>query len=152
MKAIVKLSVGCVALTVTLGAVTAFAGPHPITNGANVGVLLFGQSVARSDATSREKADDWLRQARRAMKEGKLDLAQYYLERAERLNVSYDALFAKFVDTPKKVRQDLAKLRANPAAVAAPARTEQSGRAVSPRAGPLCGALLVQVPASPPAK
>ena len=45
------------------------------------------------------------------MKNGNLELAEYCIERAEKQNVKYDPLFARFKDTPAKVRKDLEEMR-----------------------------------------
>jgi len=120
LNAIVKFSAGCVALAMTLGAVPAWAGPHTALPGLGSGMAAVGQADSQSDSAMRQEAGKWLAQARRAMKDGNLDLAEYYVQRAEKLNVKYDALFARYTETPEKVRADLAKLRASGAGPARP--------------------------------
>ena len=44
------------------------------------------------------------------MKEDNLPLARWCLERADKMDVEYDGLFQRFVDTPDKLRRDLEKL------------------------------------------
>ncbi len=74
--------------------------------------LQLANAAVTQSATSgsRREADDLLRQARAAMKEGNLKLARWCLDRVEQMEVSYDGLFQRFGDTPQKVRRDLAVL------------------------------------------
>ncbi len=77
---------------------------------------------------SRHEADEFLRQARTAMKQGELGQARWFLKQAEDLNVKYDGLFQRFMDTPEKVRRDLSRLEIegpNPAPNASPPNTIQ---------------------------
>ncbi len=53
----------------------------------------------------RRTADSMLKQARQSISAGNLSLAEWYVQRAETLDVSYDSVFQRFVDTPEKVRQ-----------------------------------------------
>lgn len=123
MKAIVSFSVWCVALVMTLGTATALAGPHTVVSSLSVGMASIGQAESAADAAARQEAGKWLSQSRQAIKDGNREFAEYYLQRAEKLNVKYDALFARFSDTPEKVRADLAKIPAGGPAAAAPGRT-----------------------------
>ena len=68
---------------------------------------MVGQASTNGD---RRESDDLLRRARGAIKDGNLAQARWYLERAEKMQVDYSGLLKRFVDTPQKVRRDLAKL------------------------------------------
>src|SRR5688572_5627287 len=57
----------------------------------------------------RREADDLLRQARKAIKEGAHDQAEALIGKSEKLGVKYDPLTARFVDTPEKLRKLLAE-------------------------------------------
>ncbi len=72
--------------------------------------MAIGQ-VETKDA--RREADDLVRRARAAMKDGKLELAERFIVRAEKLNVSHGGVFGRFADTPEKVRKDLDRLKQN---------------------------------------
>ncbi|MDX1946197.1 MAG: hypothetical protein SFU86_12430, partial [Pirellulaceae bacterium] len=61
-------------------------------------------SQAGSAADNRRQADDLLRQARKAIKEQRLDDADALIAQAEGLNVKYDPLTARFIDTPPSMR------------------------------------------------
>ena len=102
-----------VACGLTLAVSSVLAGPNWITSGTQVCSVALGQSDQSDSAESRQAAEKWLRQAREAMKNGNLELAEYCLERCEKLDVKYDPLFARFKDTPDKVRKDLESLRAS---------------------------------------
>jgi general secretion pathway protein D len=77
---------------------------------------LAGQFGASSDA--RRQADDLLRQARKAIKEGDLAKADGLIGEAEQLGVKYDALTARFVDTPEKLRKLLGEAQTRNAGAA----------------------------------
>ncbi|MDG2382002.1 MAG: general secretion pathway protein GspD [Pirellulaceae bacterium] len=82
-------------------------------------------SVGQSPTTgSRREADELLRRSRGAMKDGNLAQARWYLERAEKMDVKYDGLLKRFIDTPEKVRRDLAKL--DPANTSSARKTDSS--------------------------
>ena len=81
---------------------------------------MVGQTSTNGD---RRESDDLLRRARGAMKDGNLAQARWYLERAEKMQVDYSGLLKRFVDTPQKVRRDLAKLDPTTASEAPKAAT-----------------------------
>ena len=108
MKASVHLLIGCVALGSTLPAIHASAAVP--TAGVVVAIAATGQSGAEADP--RRQADELLRQARKAIKEGAFDQAESLISQAEKTGVKYDPLTARFVDTPEKMRQLLAEERA----------------------------------------
>ena len=112
MSATARLLGWCVAIGLTLTVSSVLAGPDTMAGSTHVCWIALGQSDQSDSAESRGVADKWLRQARDAMKSGDLNLAEYYIERAEKLNVKYDPLFARFKDTPAKVRKDLEAKRA----------------------------------------
>jgi general secretion pathway protein D len=101
---------GCVALGLTLPASLCQAS-GPQAGLWNTAAALAGQFGGGTD--SRRQADDLLRQARKAIKEGNLAQADGLIGQAEKLGVKYDPLTARFVDTPEKLRKllDEAKTR-----------------------------------------
>ena len=93
-------------------------------------------SVGQSPTTgSRREADELLRRARGAMKDGNMAQARWYLERAEKMDVQYDGLLKRFIDTPEKVRRDLAKL--DPANTPATQATDSSAAAGVVKSAPV---------------
>jgi general secretion pathway protein D len=102
LKASVQLWTGCVALGLTLPATLSLAAP-PQAGAWAVSAALAGQFGASSDA--RRAADDLLRQARKAIKDGDFAKADGLIGEAEKLGVKYDPLTARFVDTPDKLRK-----------------------------------------------
>lgn len=110
MKAIGRLLAGCTlsALVLTSNATGSTSG---ITTQVVVGQLCLGQADPSSPGERRRQSDHLLKLARQAMKEGNFVLAEKHVARAESLGASYDSLFAKFEDTPVKVRRDLDQLR-----------------------------------------
>jgi hypothetical protein len=103
-----------IALSIVVGACgdapTAAASPQSSIVGLATGLQAVGQfSSANGDA--RREADKLLKQARQAMTEGKFDLAEQLIGRAEQTGAKYDAIFARFVDTPEKLRQELSRNR-----------------------------------------
>ncbi len=108
MKASVHLLIGCVALGSTLPAFQASAAIST-TTGVAVAIAATGQTGAEADP--RRQADELLRQARKAIKDGAFDQADGLIAQAERTGVKYDPLTARFVDTPEKLRNLLAEER-----------------------------------------
>ena len=82
---------------------------------ADVGsALLMRQSTAigqLQDLKKRHTADALLKKAREALRENNLQLAEFYVGGAERLEIEYESLFAKFNDTPAKVREAIQQKR-----------------------------------------
>ena len=106
MKASVHLLTGCVALGLTLPtnlsqAAAPLAGSFAITN-ASVGQFGMGKSE------NRREADELLKNARQAMKEGKFDQAGDLIAKADKLGVKYNSLTDRWADTPEKLRKVLA--------------------------------------------
>ena len=106
-----KMIAGCVASGVTLVASLALAAPPPVAFHALASESVVGQKGGDSATERRREADDLLRRARQAMKEGRLDAADELVARAEKLNVTSESIFARFVDSPDKVRKELTTLR-----------------------------------------
>ena len=108
MKASVHLLTGCVALGLTLPtslsrAAAPLAGSLAVTNAS------VGQFGGKSE--TRREADDLLKRARLAMKEGKFDQAGDLIAQADKLGVKYSALTDRWSDTPEKLRKLLASER-----------------------------------------
>ena len=104
------VGVSCAALT---AASTLWAGPLPVATTFLMESAAIGQLDEGGQSEQRREADRWLREARQAMKDGEFDAAEQFIRRAEQTNVRYDALFARFVDTPAKARHDLDRMRAD---------------------------------------
>jgi len=115
LKAICKISVGCIALAITLRQ-AAFAESHSVITAIVNANAAFGQTASADEAARRREADKWLRQARQALEAGKPDVAEHCVDRAEKLNANYDSVLSRFADTPAKVRRDVAAIRAANAA------------------------------------
>ena len=113
LRATAKMFVVGVSYAALTAASTLWAGPLPVATTILKGTTATGQLEERGQSEQRREADRWLKEARQAMKDGQLDAAEEFIRRAERTNVRYDALFARFVDTPAKARQDLDRLRAD---------------------------------------
>lgn len=109
-----RLSCGVVTtwmLVTTLG--------HAQTTNLSHHMLIAPITVGQASTTGdRRESDELLRRARGAMKDGNLAQARWYLERAEKMNIDYSGLLKRFVDSPQKVRRDLAKLDPTTPAVA----------------------------------
>ncbi len=111
MSATARLLGCCVALGVALSVSSVLASPHLMDGGTQIGWLAIGQADQSNNKDAQKVAAKWLRQARDAMKAGKLELAEYCIENAEKQNVNYDPLFARFKDTPAKARKELKKMQ-----------------------------------------
>ncbi len=75
--------------------------------GAVLSRAIFSQ-VSLDAKTARIQAGNWLRLSRQAIEAGDLASARSYLAKAEQLNPQYDALTARFEETPQKVRSAIA--------------------------------------------
>lgn len=104
MKASAQLLIGSLALATMLSASAAQGAPHGVAAW-TIATDATGQFGA--SAGPRREADDLLRQARKAMKDGDFALAETLIGKAEKLNVQYDALTERFYDTPAKLRKVL---------------------------------------------
>jgi general secretion pathway protein D len=108
LKASVHLLTGCVALGLALPtslsrAAAPLAGSLAVTNAS------IGQFGGKSE--NRREADDLLKRARQAMKEGKFDQAGDLIAKADKLGVKYSALTDRWADTPEKLRKALAEAK-----------------------------------------
>ena len=92
MSATARLLGWCVACGLTLSGSSVPGSSNWLTSGTQVCRVALGQSGQRDGAESRRAADNWLRQAREAIKSGNLELAEYCVDRAEKLDVKYDPL------------------------------------------------------------
>ncbi|HEV2972113.1 MAG TPA: hypothetical protein VGY55_19225 [Pirellulales bacterium] len=92
-------------LTLILGLAPAIARAMP--QAGSVQVWIFAAAVGDDGQSDLAQADDLLRQARKAMAEGHLQLADSCVSRAEALNPKYSIFHIG--DTPTKCRQDLNK-------------------------------------------
>jgi general secretion pathway protein D len=117
LKASVQLLTGCVALGLTLPATWSQAAP-PAASAWTTAAALAGQTGSNTDA--RRQADELLRQARKAIKDGDLATADGLITKAEGLKVQYDALTARFVDTPEKLRKLLDEAKERPSTAQLP--------------------------------
>ncbi|QDU25291.1 Bacterial type II and III secretion system protein [Anatilimnocola aggregata] len=68
--------------------------------------------ISNQASEARRQADDLLRQARKAVKEGQFDQAEALIVQAEKTGVTYDAYQAKYGDTPTSLRKLAAEERA----------------------------------------
>ncbi|MDA1051586.1 MAG: general secretion pathway protein GspD [Planctomycetota bacterium] len=110
MKAICKVSIGCIALAVTLQQ-AALAESQPVLTAIINANAAFGQTPSADEAARQREADKWLRYARQALEAGKPDDAEYYVDGAEKFNANYDLVRSRFADTPAKIRRDIAAAR-----------------------------------------
>ncbi|HUG69726.1 MAG TPA: hypothetical protein VMM76_18385, partial [Pirellulaceae bacterium] len=101
-----------------------------------------GQTASADEAVRRREADKWLRQARQALEAGKPDVADYCVDRAEKLNASFDSVLSRFADTPAKVRRDIDAARAGVAS-----RPQTPSQQFSPTS-PLPGGLSAPAPSN----
>lgn len=119
LKAICRVSIGCIALAFALHEQLQAANQSFISALASTAAAV-GQASRGDEVTRRQDADSWLRQARQAIKKGRLDIAEQCVDRSEALKVRYDATTSRFADTPAKVRSDIAAARRNASGGAQP--------------------------------
>jgi general secretion pathway protein D len=136
LQARVPLPTGCIALVIvsgSLGMAPALAA-HPAQLGC---WLVCTGTLAQTggDKASRQQAEQLLREARSAIKSADFARAETLIAEAEKLNVHYDPLTQRFVDTPDKLRKLLA---------------EERSRSTASRGGMRLPALLGGKPAEPP--
>ena len=105
MSATARLLGWCVAFGLTLSVSSVSAGPNVMVGGTHVSWIALGQTDQGDSAASRRDAEKWLKQAREAMKNGNLDIAEYCIERAEKVSVKQGSLFSTFKDSPAKARR-----------------------------------------------
>jgi general secretion pathway protein D len=110
LKASVHLLTGCVALGLTLPtnlsqAAAPLAGSLAVTHAA-IGQFGIGKSE------NRREADDLLKRAREAVKNGKFDQASDFIAKADKLGVKYSPITDRWADTPEKLRKLVADEKA----------------------------------------
>ena len=103
LKATTKLSIFGLALVVCWAPVCGRAEVQSA-----LPLLLSAASVGADGRSAVAQADDLLREARQAMSEGNVEIADSKISRAEALQPKYPLLHVG--DTPKKARGDLDKL------------------------------------------
>ncbi len=94
MSATARLLGWCVAFGLTLSVSSVSAGPNVMIGGTHVSWIALGQTDQGDSAASRRDAEKWLKQAREAMKNGNLDIAEYCIERAEKVSVKQGSLLS----------------------------------------------------------
>jgi len=99
-----------VCLATSLGAVRFVVGADPYLVRVGTTEFVFGQLRGFAD---RRKAEDLLKRARKAIDDGKLELAQWYADRADKLGIDFDTFLGRMSDTPTKIRDDVRKARVN---------------------------------------
>ena len=87
MKAIGRLLAGCMVFALMLHDDPAHASPSALIIRVVVSDCCLGQS-ANTQVNRKNQADQLLKQCRQAMKEGKLDIAEAHLLRAERASLA----------------------------------------------------------------
>ena len=127
MKAIGRLITGCTVIAITFSGGANHVRGASLATEVMVAQWCLGQVDPNSAAERRRQSDQMLKLTRQAMKEGKLDIAEKYLVRAEKLQASYDSLFTRFVDTPTKVRRDLTQMQAKTGSTSLAAGKQPSG-------------------------
>lgn len=105
MKTTSRILTAWTATGITLVAGMAWAGPHPSSLSGLWGAGATGQAGAPSVEERKRTVADLLGRGRKAMAEGKFELADSLISRAEAQDVSYSRLHLG--DTPKKARADL---------------------------------------------
>lgn len=126
MRSTAYLFAGCIAAWLTVPISQGFPATVPVSGLFTAGVLTVSQAVPGTPSAEGAEAQRLLRAARQAMDQGDFALAEKYIGRAEGLNVRYDPLYERFMDTPAKVRRALGEMQAgrSPAAAnQAPANT-----------------------------
>jgi general secretion pathway protein D len=104
LKTIIALAIMALAIYPSMRLVTPRGDAQAVQATTGLGQL-WGSSDRRT-------ADGLLRRARKALDENNLELADWYLQRVEKLNVDYTAAI-KGKDTPKQLRMELEQRRAD---------------------------------------
>ncbi|MCA9211506.1 MAG: hypothetical protein KDB27_00440 [Planctomycetales bacterium] len=86
------------------------AAAHAVPLSATVGINLGQTALGQAEQSSREQSDQLLREARAAMRQGKLDVARQHLEKIKTLGARYDRSLNPFADSPARLEKDLTKL------------------------------------------
>lgn len=155
MKAIAKPFIVCV-VWAAAQVPSAMAGWDLVAQGTQAAVGMIAQQDEATDAERRQAADQWVKRARQAMKDGNLDLADDYVMRAEKIDAKYNSMLSRFSDSPAKVRRDLTEARKKSGKTVAapsqrmtpsrpsqeePAQTAASGRSSGPGTGKIVESL-----------
>lgn len=114
LKASLQLLTGCLAGALTLLPTTTQAAPYWAPS-LGIASAVAGQTAGSTDAKS--QADELLRQARAAIKEGNYQQAEKLIGQAEALKVEYTVFMARWSDTPEKLRKLLAEEKTRKVAV-----------------------------------
>ena len=75
-----------------------------------MGINLMRATFGQAEVSPKQQADQLLRQARAAMRDGKLDVARHSLEKLKATGVRYERTLNPFSDSPDKLEKDLIKL------------------------------------------
>lgn len=110
MKAIGRSQLLCVIL-VTTSVAAVHAGSTASFQGVAAMIQVIGQSAPATDIERKQSAEQWLKLARQSLRDGDIEQATKYVERAEKLNVRFNSLLSRFSDTPEKVRRDIAAVQ-----------------------------------------
>ena len=145
MRSTAFLLVGCLAAWLTVPIRQGLPATSPASADFLASVFAISQASPAAASADGDEAQRLLRMARQAMSQGDVALAQTYIERAERLNVRYDPLYERFLDSPAKARQALRELQA-----AAPSTLGNPAPGARPDAlvGKPQGSTLLPVPSS----
>lgn len=127
---------------ICLAALSVIAAPQTVqafpssAGGLRTVPLALCQTTAGDHASGKKEAERLLRLARQAMNRGEFDSAERYIVQAERLNVKYEPLYERFMDTPAKARKTLLELRGGSVAspVSPASYTSSSAPAATPPA------------------
>ncbi len=116
MKATACFIIGCLTTWTALAVISPLAASHPVSGSFSTGMMVLMQQGQGSLSAERQEADRRLKEARQAMSRGDLQTAEKLIASAEQLNVQYDPLYERFLDTPAKARRSLNEMRAAAAA------------------------------------
>jgi general secretion pathway protein D len=150
LKATACFIIGCLTTWLALSATSPVAASHPVSDSLSAGMMILMQQSQGSPSAESQEAARRLKEARQAMSRGDLQTAEKLIASAEQLNVQYDPLYERFLDTPAKARRSLNELLA--AAAAGDARPSQrfSPTGSQPRTMPgATGGQAAVNPASP---
>ncbi len=121
MRSTAYFFVGCLAAWLTVPIRQGLPATSPVTAKYCASVLAVSQASPATTSSEGVEAQRLLRAARQAMDQGDHRLAESYIDRAERLNVQYDPLYERFMDTPAKTRRELRERLASGSTVTATA-------------------------------
>jgi hypothetical protein len=123
LKATACFIICCLTTWITLAVSEPLAASHSVSGSFSTGMLILMQQGPGAPSAERQQADRLLSEARQAMTRGDLPTAQRLIASAEQLNVQYDPLYERFLDTPAKAKRSLNEmLAANAAGDARPSQ------------------------------